>query len=116
MTVAEKTDGGDPVVFEFSGLLEVSGSATRCNNLSLDLGVGLTNDPEDDPMLRLFVSDDLGATETQMEPQSLGRQGERRTGVSWSRLGMLRRPGRVHRWSTTEPVTVRKAKYNEPLR
>jgi hypothetical protein len=33
----------------------------------------------------------------------------------WTRLGLLRYPGRVFRWRTTEPVTVRGAAFNASL-
>ncbi len=46
----------------------------------------------------------------------LGRQGQRLSKVHWTRLGLLERPGRIFRFRTTEPVTVRKAKFNEALR
>jgi hypothetical protein len=58
----------------------------------------------------------MGETFDEYGAQPLGRQGERNERVMWTRCGMLRRPGRIHRWRTTEPVVIRKAKYNETLR
>lgn len=116
MVDTQITDGSDPVVFEFTGLLEVPGAPTRCNSVSLDLSAGTTTDPADDPMIQMAISTDLGRTFQDVDPQPLGREGEFETGVRWTGLGLLRRPGRLHRWRTTLPVTVRKARYNESLR
>jgi hypothetical protein len=116
MTVDQRTDGDDPVVFEFSGLLEVSAASARLDNVSLDLGAGLTIDPENDPTIQMAMSDDEGKTYGDPMEVPLGRQGQRLTPVHWTRLGMLRRPGKAFRWRTTEPVVVRKCKYNEALR
>lgn len=116
MTEDQITDGTDPVVTDFSGLLEVTGSSVRCNNVSLDIATGQTEDPDADPMMQMSYSDDLGETWTAADDQSLGRQGQRNTMVSWSRLGSLKRPGRSFLFRTKEPITVRKAKYNEALR
>jgi hypothetical protein len=104
------------VVTDFSGILEVTASSIRCNNVSLDIATGQTNNPDDDPMMQMSYSDDLGQTWSAADDQSLGREGQRNTLVSWSRLGSLKRPGRTFRFRTMTPITVRKAKYNEPLR
>lgn len=116
MSIDQKTDGTDLVVFEFSGLLEVAGGPTRCDNVSLDLSTGRSDDPEDDPMIEMAWSDDEGGTFGAPLQTSLGRQGQRGNWPLWTRLGLLQRPGRIFRWRTTEPVTVRKAKYNTVLR
>jgi hypothetical protein len=107
--------GVDPVLYEHSGLLEVPGSPVRCDNVSLDLSTGLNPDPDADPTMTMAWSDDMGETYTADIVQPLGRTGERRNVIAWRRLGLLRRPGRIFRWRTTEPLTVRKAKYNEAV-
>lgn len=116
MVTDQTTDGTDQVVFEFSGLLEVPGAPLRCANVSLDVETGTTIDPDADPMMQMAYSDDMGATFTDADDMPLGRMGERNTRVLWARLGRLVRPGRVFRFRTTEPVVVRKAKYNETLK
>lgn len=116
MTTDQITDGDDPVVFEHTGLLDVPDAPVRCHNVSLDLSPGTSGDPDADPMIDLTMSDDMGRTFEEVGPQPLGRQGEFTTRVMWNRLGMLRRPGRILRWRTTLPVTIRKAKYNGSLR
>lgn len=115
LSLEAATDGTDPVVFEFSGLVEM-GEPARNHNVSLDVTVGGTDDPSADPTIDLAVSDDMGETWSQEIAAPLGRQGERHTRVMWTRLGMLRRPGRLFRWRTTEPVTVRNGRINEGLR
>jgi hypothetical protein len=116
LTADEITDGSDDVVFEFTGLLDVPDGPVRCDNVSLDLSAGNTTDPEADPLIQIAWSDDGGNTWTDGEDQSLGRMGERNSRVLWARLGLLRRPGRLFRWRTTQPAVVRTAKYNASLR
>lgn len=110
-----RTDGDDPVVFECTGLLENNGAPTRIKNVILHIGVGSAETTDDDPMVSLSRSDDFGETFDDEEFQPLGRQGERKTRVIWSRLGMIA-SSLILRWKTTEPVTVRRARYNESYR
>jgi len=116
LTTATKTDGEDPVTFEFSGLVEVPGAPVRCNNVMLDVTTGSASTTDEDPTIALYVSDDMGQTWDDPEVEHLGRQGQRDTRVMWARLGQMINPGRIFRWRTAEPVTVRKAKYNESYR
>jgi hypothetical protein len=116
MTTDQATDGTDPVVFEFTGLLEVPSAPVRCNNVSLTVATGTTGDPDSDPMMQLAMSEDHGRTFEDVGAQPLGRVGERNARLLWTRLGQLRRPGRIFRWRTTEPTTVRMANYNESVR
>jgi hypothetical protein len=113
MTTDQKTDGTDPVQFEFTGILQVPGAPIRCNNVVLAVSAGTSDDPSDDPMIQLAYSEDGGQTFGDNMDEPLGRQGERQTRVLWPRLGLLQYPGRIFRWRTTEPVTVQGAKYNE---
>lgn len=116
MTEAQRTDGEDPVLFEFTGLLEVPAAGVRLNNVSLDLSTGLNPDPDADPTMLMAMSDDIGQTYGPDRKAYLGRQGQRSNVVKWTRLGKLERPGKVVRFQTTEPTTIRKAKYNELTR
>lgn len=116
MVDTQSTDDTDPVIFEWTGMLEVVGAPVRCNNLSLDVATGKTTSPTDDPMVQMSWSDDLGEAFEDGEDVPLGRQGERNERVMWTQLGQLRRPGRLFRFRTTEPVTVRKAVYNGSYR
>lgn len=112
----QTTDGADPVVFEFTGMLPAPGAPVRCHNVMLNLSTGQTADATADPMIELATSADDGETFSEAGAQSLGRQGERSRRVAWSRLGLLRRSGRIFRWRTTEPVTARTARFNESWR
>lgn len=116
LTNDERTDGDDPFVQEFSGLLRVAGPPQRCHNVVLDIATGLNPDPEADPMISLSWSDDRGLTWEDEEQEALGRQGEFVNRVMWTGLPLLERPGRNFRWRTTEPVTVQTAKFNESYR
>lgn len=116
LSVDSRFDGADPVTFEWSGLLDVPTVPVRCNNVTLDVATGYAASPEDEPDVEMCFSEDMGETWSDFEPAPLGRQGERGIVPLWTRQGQLRRPGRVFRWRTTEPVVVRKAKYNESLR
>jgi hypothetical protein len=117
LTEDDNTDDGDPVVFEFSGLLEVPGSPVPCRNVILIGQTGTAATPSDDPLMQLAYSDDHGKTYIDVPPQPLGRQANWTLRVAWTRLGMLRREcGRIFRWRTTEPVVIQKAKFNEGLR
>lgn len=93
MTVANRTDGADPVVFEFTGQLQVSSASVRLDNVSLDLGTGHTADPEGDPTMQMARSGDDGLTFGDPIEQPLGRQGRRGRIVAWTRLGIIHRPG-----------------------
>ena len=110
-------DDGQPVVYEFTGQLEVTEGPVQCRNASLTLETGTAATTSDDPLIQLDTSDDHGATWDAEPNQPLGRQAQRTLRVMWTRLGRLtREQGRIFRWRTTEPVVVQKAKFNEGLR
>lgn len=113
MLETQATDGTDPVVFECTGLLEVTTAPQRCNNLMLAIASGTTSDPQADPMMQMAYSEDGGRTFEEDRQEPLGRQGRFTERVMWSRLGLLRYPGRIFRFRTTEPVVIRGAHYNE---
>jgi hypothetical protein len=77
MTVEQRFDGDDPVLFEWTGLLEVADAPVRCNNVVLSVGVGTSDDPAEDPAIQMSVSDDGGAVFGDQYEQPLGRQGSR---------------------------------------
>ncbi len=116
LSESERTDANEPVVFEFTGLVENFSAPKRAFNVALDCSVGLTPDPEADPMMLMATSRDGGSSFGNWMPKPLGRQGERHTRLTWAKLGMIRRPGMVFKWRTIEPVTIRRAKLNESFR
>ena len=112
-----RDDNGDKVLFEFSGLLDVTDGPVPCKTVIIEGSTGMTPDPMNDPPIEMATSDDHGATFDDHEPQPLEHQGQRAQRVMWMRCGMMRREsGRIFRWRTYEPMTVRKAKYNVSLR
>lgn len=112
-----RDDNGDKVLFEFSGLIEVTDGPVQCKNVEVECSTGLTPDPKNDPMIEMATSDDHGEVFDEYEPQALQRQGNRAQRIMWSRLAFMRREGgRLFRWRTAEPITVRKAKYNASYR
>lgn len=116
MTDDVRLDGADPVLFQASGMLELTDASARCDNVSLDVSTGLNPDPAADPMMYLDMSDDRGRSFGLAMAAPLGRSGNSLNVAAWFRLGLMRRPGRVFRFSTTEPCTIHKAKYNEVVR
>lgn len=113
LTEDEITDDGDPVVFEASGLLEITGPPVKCFNAGLTVQTGNAATTTDDPMMQCAISDDHGKTYTWLPDQPLGRQGNWTLRVLWTRLGMLlRERGRIFRWRTTYPVVIQKAWFN----
>lgn len=110
-----RTDGDDPLVFEFSAMLQVEGAPVRCANVMLDIATGEAPTPMDDPVISLAVSDDRGRTWSDPAARPMGRQGAH-PAVAWRRMGRLKHPGRIHLWRTTEPVVVTGARYNEEAR
>jgi hypothetical protein len=109
---ASQDDGG-PMVREFTGAFDVSDALVRCERVLLDCTVGSAA-LDDDPVASLRVSDDW-KTWSDWRAAALGRQGEFAQPVAWTRLGIVRRPGRLFHWRTDAncKVTVRKARMNE---
>lgn len=113
------TDGEDPVICEWSGLLELI-KPVRCNTVIMDctVGIGEADYPNNDPTIQLRTSDNRGKTWGQWHTERLGRQGEFNRQVYWTRMGLMSSPGRVFHWRTAPPArfTVRKARYNDSTR
>ena len=113
LTEEQDTDDTDPVVFEASGMLEVTGPPVQCFNAGLTVQTGNASDASEDPMMQCFVSDDHGKTIIKLPDQPLGRQANWTLRVLWTRLGMLTRErGRLFMWRTTKPVVIQKAWFN----
>lgn len=101
------TDGGDPIrwVCSFMHMVGPDFQRVAYNNFDADMEVGnseqLTED-DPDPVVALDWSDDRGKTFGFPVEQSLGRQGEYFTTISWNRLGYAR--DRIFRLSWSAPV------------
>lgn len=113
------TDGDQPMICEFTGLIERN-TPLRCNNVILDctVGIGTADYPTNDPTIQLRTSDNRGKTWGSWLIERLGRMGEFNRSVYWTRLGLMSSPGRLFHFRTSPPArfTVRKARYNEPTR
>lgn len=69
----------------------------------IETGVGTTVDPGADPMMVLDWSDDGGRTWSMVQPpRSMGKQGEYRRRLRWTRMGQARQ--RMLRLTVTAPV------------
>lgn len=71
--------------------------------LSMRTGVGDATTP--DPQIRHDYSDDGSHTYSHEVSKSMGKKGEYKTRVRWTRLGSIPNT-RVLRWKTTEPVLI----------
>jgi len=113
------TDGDDPVICEWSGLLELI-KPVRCNAVILDcsVGIGEPDYPDNVPTVQLRTTDNRGKTWGSWHTELLGRMGEFNRQVYWTRLGLMSSPGRVFHFRTAPPsrFTVRKARYNDSTR
>lgn len=117
LTEAADTDDGDPVIFEVSGILEITGTPVKCFNAGLTVTMGTASSTTEDPMMQCAISDDHGKTFVWLPDQPLGRQGNWTLRVLWTRLGtLLRERGRIFRWRTTKPVVIQKAWFNAGYR
>lgn len=112
-------DGQDPVICEFTGLLERN-TPLRCNSVILDCSVAISGPtyPTDDATIQMRLSGDRGKTFGSWMTTRLGRIGEFSRQVYWTRLGLMSSPGRVFNFRTAPPgrFTVRRARYNDSTR
>jgi hypothetical protein len=110
------TDDGEPLEREVMGGLPVPRTPVRCDSICLYASAGTTPDPNEYPKVRISWSDDL-ETYGDFQDVSMGRQGQYGNGIRLNRLGMMRYPGRLWKFSATGDFvfTVHAAVYNEPL-
>lgn len=117
---AVNTDAGGVLSRRVSGRLQMAGPPARCDNLVMRCNVGAA--PLDtDPMAQLRVSDDEGKTFLDHGLKSLGRQGDYRERVAWTRLGLMGARGsnsRIFEVEVTDDVfwSLESLRYNESLR
>lgn len=107
-------DNGDAITREWTGYLPTT-ERMRCDNVILNCSVGSSPSYVANPKVSLAYSDDGGKTLSSPIPASLGQAGDFSTPVSWYRLGMVNRPGRIFSFKCAEnmPVTVLSASMNE---
>lgn len=140
-------DDGEAMVREISGMVEVVGRPPRCDSVSLRAAVGhgsALQDPSgvvatgfwddaavwDDsapwydfppisqvPRIEMRWSDDEGNLWTDWRAVTLGLQGQYRKPIVWRKLGLMRRPGRIFHWRSSDDVELRisHAHWNEAV-
>ncbi len=101
------TDGGDPIKWVCTFLHMVGPDYQRIiyKNFDADMEVGTsvqTSEDDPDPLVFLSWSDNKGKSFGFPVGQSLGREGEFLTTISWNRLGQAR--DRVFKLEWSEPV------------
>lgn len=101
------TNHGEPIrcVATFMHMVGPNFERVIYNNFDADMEVGTsvqTSEDDDDPVVALDWSDDRGVSFGFPVEQSLGRQGQFFTTVSWNRLGYAR--DRIFRLTWSAPV------------
>lgn len=99
------TDDGDPILWEAAAApLHANGAKVNTGILELELetGVGLTTGQGSDPQIMLDWSDDGGRTFGAERWRSMGKIGEYKRRVRWTRLGSFR--SRIYRIRGSDPV------------
>ncbi len=82
-----------------------NGDKIFSHEVELVMQTGLGNADVTDPQIRFDYSDDDSNTFNSEIPKSMGKVGEYKTRVRWTRLGSIPLT-RVLRWKTTEPVPI----------
>jgi hypothetical protein len=108
MKVGTYADAGGPFTRQASAFIKVEEGNPRCLNLVLHgvVGQGLASAAGGAPTVEMRWSDDQGATFTDWRAATLGRVGAYRTRAMWTRLGLLRAPGRLVEVRVSDPVNV----------
>lgn len=99
-----KTEYGEPVERFFSTqpfISDIQSTFAHEIELDMEVGVGLINEPT--PMMLMSYSDDQGNTFNNPVPRSMGKVGEYKTRVRWTRGGRFPR-SRTYLFRTTDPV------------
>jgi hypothetical protein len=100
-------DDEGPMIRTATGTLMVSGVRAPCHSFSVDCSTGSTDDPAAVPVAVLSISDDGGNTWGDMGQAGLGRLGGYDTRLRWTRLGMMKPPGRIFKLTVSDAVSWR---------
>jgi hypothetical protein len=108
MTVGAWTDAGGPLTRQASAFIKVEEGNPRCLNIVLHgvVGQGNASGPGANPVVEMRYSDDQGRTFGPWRAAQLGAQGAYFTRAMWSRLGLLRAPGRLVQVRVSDAVNV----------
>lgn len=114
LSASALNDGaGLPLIKVLTCAVPVMGAGI-CANVLLNCSVG---NAAGEPEIFLRWSDDQARTFVEWREESLGKQGEYRTRVSWRTLGMMDAPGRLFEFRCSDDVALRvsSADYNAPM-
>lgn len=102
-------DNGAPMERELTGGITILGKPTKCRDFSVRVATGWApiTGAAVDPILQLRYSDDGGETWSAWIEASLGLQGQYRTGVTWTQLGLMSDPGRIFTIRMTDDALFR---------
>lgn len=99
-----KTEYGDKVErFWTTKPFTFSGETIFSHEIELSMQTGVGDATTPDPKIRMDYSDDGGKTFLNEIPKSMGKKGEFKTRVRWTRLGSIP-DDRILRFKMTEPV------------
>jgi hypothetical protein len=94
----------------FTAAFRIAGGAAQVHRLNVDVNVGWTellDGQGSDPQLEMRYSRDAGATWSDWDASSMGRQGHYRERPEWRALGMFDFPGAMFEFRCTDPVDLR---------
>jgi len=108
MQVGTYTDGGNPLVRVGSCFIKVEEGTPRCDNIVLEgvTGVGLASGQGSAPAIEMRYSDNQGGSFSQWRQASMGGAGQSNVRAFWTRLGLMRSPGRLIEVRCSDPVNV----------
>lgn len=101
------SDDDDPVIRTVSGLVIFQGNFLACSRVNVIMNSGWTQEYGDEAVLELCWSDDLGGTYSPYVQIPVGKKGEYKTDVTFSGLGMIRRPGRLFKFRFSDKSRFR---------
>lgn len=100
-------DLGDPVIRLASGLYLSQKNFEPCSRVNVIMNSGWTQDYGPTAVLELQWSDDLGFTWGPWVQIPMGQKGQYKTDVTFSGLGMIRRPGRLFQFRFSDKSRFR---------
>jgi hypothetical protein len=106
MQVGAYSDAGGPMTRQACAFIKVEEGQPRCDGLVCHGVMGVGNASAPSPIVEMRYSDDLGRTFSPWRAGSLGPQGAYQTRARWTRLGLMRAPGRLVQVRCSDPVDV----------
>lgn len=100
-------DDGDAVVRTASGLVIFAGNYMPCTRVNVIMNAGWTESYGPSAVLELCWSDDVGFTYSDYIHMPMGQKGAYQNDVTFSGLGMIRRPGRLFKFRFSDKSRFR---------